>query len=220
MGCSDVIFCALHGWLINGWEAWPKWKPGLCSCLSLSFSHGQLSAGTLHPPGMVLAAEVLCEPVARAELLVNKCLLEPGPSRTRGWGWHGRGSVQGDPGCCGPAPAVGRAVFGVWQRVLSENRTLKISETCPLSTFPVEQWQPAAPVTPDPSGSLIQAIVPQFPCKLICGRRVFDGVSQRQDLLPSHARWLQGHCVLIARSYPLISPGSRRRSPPGNQHPG
>lgn len=84
MGCSDVIFSALRGWLTNGREALPEWKPGLSSCLSLSFSHDQLPAGTLHPPGVVLAAEVLHKPVARAELLVNKCLLEPGPSRMRG----------------------------------------------------------------------------------------------------------------------------------------
>lgn len=45
MGCSDVIFSALRGWLTNGREALPEWKPGLSSCLSLSFSHDQLQQG-------------------------------------------------------------------------------------------------------------------------------------------------------------------------------
>lgn len=73
-GVLRCHFCALLGCLLNGREAQPEWKPGLSSCLSLSFSHDQLPAGTLHRPAVVLAAQVLSEPVPRAGLLVNRCV--------------------------------------------------------------------------------------------------------------------------------------------------
>lgn len=182
-------FCGLLEWLIGDREALPEWEPGLSSCLSLSFSHDQLSAGALHPPGVVLAAEVLRKPVAGANnkhWLINVSWSQlpagagmAGPmSRGILAGAVSRSSVLRDLSSqalqSGPGHGEGRvwgmAGFGAWQRVLSEDRKCKISVTCPLTTFPMEQWQPAAPVTPDLSGGPIQAIVPQFPPKLICGR--------------------------------------------------
>lgn len=109
----------------------------------------------------------------------------------RGLGWHGRGSVQGDPGSASvrgiPAPGHEEGSVGAWQRALAGDRTRKISVTRPLTTSPVRQRRPVAPATPDPSGSPIQAIMPQFPH---LWETVFGAVPRGQDLLPGHAGWL------------------------------